>query len=456
MLDQWYVAADVCDTTTCTVASPTLGGGAHAWYVQTWNSAGYGPWSNNGQATNFSTTMPTPPAAAVLTAPVGNIGTNYNPTYTWNKASTAIWYRLYVSGPSGVVLDQWYEAASVCNTTTCTVASPTLGGGAHAWYVQTWNSAGYGPWSNNSQATNFSTTIPTPPAAAVLTAPIGNIGTNYNPTYTWNKVNTAIWYRLYVSGPAGVVLDQWYEAASVCNTTTCTVASPTLGGGAHAWYVQTWNSAGYGPWSNNGQATNFNTTMPTPPAAAVLTAPIGNIGTNYNPTYTWNKVNTAVWYRLYVSGPSGVVVLDQWYAAANICNTTTCTVSSPTIGGGAHAWYVQTWNSAGYGPWSNNGQATNFNTTIPTPPAAAVLTAPIGDIGTNRNPTYTWNKVNAATWYRLYVSGPSGVVVLDQWYAGGQYLQHNHLFCGKPHSRYRLLLMVCADLELRRVRSLEQ
>ena len=404
VLDQWYQAVNVCAGTICSVISPTLAGGNYAWYVQTYNPAGYGPWSNNTQPTNFNTTT-TLPSAAVLTAPKGDIGTNYTPTFTWGKVDTASHYHLYLSGPKGVILDQWYESVSVCNTTTCTVPSPTLGGGSHAWYVQTWNSAGYGPWSNNAQPTNFSTTIPTPPAVAVLTAPLGNIGTNYNPTYTWNKVTTATYYHLYVNGPNGVVLDKWYEASAICTTSTCTVLSPTLGGGAHLWYVQTWNSAGYGPWSNNTQPTNFNTTTLALPAAAVLTAPKGNIGTDYNPTYTWNNVVTATRYRLYVSGPGGVV-LDQWYPAANICGVSTCSVLSPTLGGGAYVWYVQTYNQSGFGPWSNNAQPTDFNTTTPTIPAGAMLTTPTGTIA-SLTPTYTWNRVNMATWYRLYVKGPT-------------------------------------------------
>ncbi len=391
----------------------------HAWYVQTWNPAGYGPWSNNAQPTNFTTAISTPPAAATLIEPKGDIGANYTPTYKWDKVPTALWYRLYVSGPNGkVVLDQWYEGSKVCDTSVCSVLSPTLGGGTHSWFVQTWNPAGYGPWSNNAQPTNFSTTTSLP-TAATLVYPKGDIGTNYNPTYTWNKVPTVTWYRLYVSGPKGkVVLDQWYESSKICLGTIvgseCTVVSPTLGSGVHAWYVQTWNPAGYGPWSNNAQPTNFTTAISTPPAAATLIEPKGDIGANYTPTYKWDKVPTALWYRLYVSGPNGKVVLDQWYEGSKVCDTSVCSVLSPTLGGGTHAWYVQTWNPAGYGPWSNNAQPTNFTTLVPSVPTGAVLTAPKGTI-TTLMPTYQWNRVNMATWYRLYVKGPGGVV-LDQWY----------------------------------------
>ena len=55
-----------------------------------------------------------------------------------------------------------------------------------------------------------------------------------------------------------------------------------------------------------------------------------------------------------------------------------------------------------------------FSTPLPIPPGAATLVSPNGSITTN-NPTYTWNKISAATWYNLYVSGPSGYV-FTQWY----------------------------------------
>ena len=49
----------------------------------------------------------------------------------------------------------------------------------------------------------------------------------------------------------------------------------------------------------------------------------------------------------------------------------------------------------------------------PLPPSAATLTSPNGP--TTNNPTYTWNKVPEATWYNLYVSGPSNYV-FTVWY----------------------------------------
>jgi hypothetical protein len=104
---------------------------------------------------------------------------------------------------------------------------------------------------------------PTPPGKATLVSPNGNIGTN-NPTYRWNAVSGATWYYLWVDGPSGNVIQKWYTAAEAnCTNTTCSVtnATPGLAAGSHTWWIQTWNEAGYGPWSTgmgfaNGQAIN--------------------------------------------------------------------------------------------------------------------------------------------------------------------------------------------------------
>jgi secreted trypsin-like serine protease len=357
----------------------------------------YGTWIN--QSMGLSTT---------LISPSGNIGSNYTPTYTWNAVNTMTWYYLWVDGPSGNVIKQWYTAAEAgCagGTGTCSVTPTTsLGGGSHTWWVQTYNAAGYGPWSSSL---TFSTSAPSTPGSATLVSPNGNIGTK-TPTYTWNQVAGATWYYLWVDGPSGNVIQQWYTSEQAnCNGSTCSVTpTTTLSASSHTWKVQTWNNVGYGPWSD------LMTFAPTLPGKATLISPTNSIGTN-NPGYTWNEVSGATWYYLWVDGPSGNVI-QTWYTAAQAnCNGSTCSVANATPGlsTGSHTWWIQTYNSVGYGPWSD---PMTFSPPMPTLPGKATLNSPTGSIGTN-NPTYTWNAVSGATWYYLWVDGPSGNV-LAQWY----------------------------------------
>jgi hypothetical protein len=88
------------------------------------------------------------------------------------------------------------------------------------------------------------------PGQVTLSAPSGSIGTN-QPSYSWSAVPNATYYYLYVNGPSGNVIKQWYTPAQAnCDDTTCSVIPTTiLGTGAHRWWVQTYNAAGYGPWS---------------------------------------------------------------------------------------------------------------------------------------------------------------------------------------------------------------
>ena len=284
------------------------------------------------------------PGAATLSTPSGNITTNYTPTYTWSQVVSATSYYLWVDGPSGNVILQWYTSAQAnCNGTTCSVTpTTTLGGGTHTWWVQTWNPAGYGPWSAGM---SFSTTVPTVPGAATLSTPTGGPTTNYNPTYTWNEVASSTWYYLWVDGPSENVIKQWYTSAqAACNGTTCSVTpATTLPNGSYTWWIQTWNTGGLGPWSAGKP---FSMTIPA--AATALVANTGN-----PPTYTWNEVPGATYYYLWVDRTSGNVI-KQWFTSAQAnCNGTTCSVTpATTLASGTYTWWVQTWNPVGYGPWS--------------------------------------------------------------------------------------------------------
>jgi hypothetical protein len=446
VLDHWYQAADICPS-TCSVTSPTLGGGTYSWYVQTYGPAGYGPWSNTTgsviQPMRFITSS-TPPAAAILTYPVEgdpmtlpvtgvkDIGPNYTPTYTWNKVVGATYYatyyRLYVAGPSGVVLDQWYKTSDICDRVgapdVCSVVSPALQGGNYDWYVQTYSPAGFGPWSNNVKPMKFHTQTTALPAADLIQprddglADGQYIGKEYNPTYEWNKVEGATYYRLYVASLSNVILDQWYKASDICNsnpTPTCVVGSlgnptPTLGGGRYGWYVMTYGPTGYGSWSNDTQPTKFWTDPQTIPMAAANLSlnRLPNDNQKQKPTYTWDRTPVVTWNHLYVKGSYGVV-LDQWYRSVDVCKGNVCSVVSPTLLENTdYTWWVQTYNSAGYGPW----KSATFK--VQSVSAATTGLLPTGET-TDTAPSYTWNKISTATKYHLYVSGPSGVA-LDQWY----------------------------------------
>jgi hypothetical protein len=334
VIQTWYTAAAVgCpDGTGTCYATPakTLALGSHRWWVQTWNASGYGPWSGS---LDFVLGL------ATLISPSGPI-TTPTPIYSWNPVKESTDYYLWVRSQSGDVIKKWYtstEANCADGISTCSVTPSTvLGFGTHSWWIQTYNSAGYGPWS---AAKEFSI------GTATLISPSGPTATP-TPTYTWNTVTGSTWYYLYVSGPSGVVINRWYKTEELsCNDTTCSVTPSTaLALGNYKWWIQTYNATGYGPWS---AAKDFAVGVVT------LISPSGTIGTG-TPQYSWSFLADATWYRLYVNGPSGSAVIDQWYTTANAhCGAETCWVDSPkALGNGNYTWWIQTYNSGGYGPWS--------------------------------------------------------------------------------------------------------
>jgi hypothetical protein len=346
----WYQGSSLCSGSTCSMASPaTLGGGNHSWWVRTWNSYGYGPWSNS-----MSFNTPGPPPAATLISPSGETSST-KPTFTWNAVSGATWYALYVYNDTTSKTEvgtTWYQSSSVCSGSTCSVTSPaTLGGGEHRWWIRTYNSSGYGPWSDFM---SFKTPGG-PPAQATLVSPAGEV-TSTKPTFTWNAVSEATWYALYVyndSSGTTEVNTKWYQSSSVCSGSTCSVTSPaTLGGGKHRWWIRTYNSSGYGPWSDSMA---FELSDNCHPGTLTLIAPSDTI-TDSMPTFTWSKDAASSWYYLYLrnSSTGRLSTLNGWKQASDVCASTDCSVTpSTSLEPGAYSWWVRPYSSCGgYGDWS--------------------------------------------------------------------------------------------------------
>jgi hypothetical protein len=344
---------DVGNVTSYTVPNDPnfIWGNTYYWQIRASNSGGT-KLANDGVWWIFTTANLV--GRATLISPTGPI-TESKPTYRWNHVTGIAWYYLWINSPTGNVFKQWYDATAICSGGTCAVTPDiTLGSGNFTWWVQTWNSTGYGPWSS---AMSFSlSTIPLP-GAATPASPFGAI-TDTTPAYTWNTVTGATWYYLWVSkvnsdGSLTTVHSKWYESSAACSGATCSItpAGVTLNTGQYRWWIQTWNESGYGPWSS---PMNFGVGAP---GVATLVSPSGGI-TDITPTYTWNNVNASTWYYLWVSQVNGdgsfTTVHSKWYESTAVCSGATCSITPAgvTLSGGNYRWWIQTWNEGGDGPWS--------------------------------------------------------------------------------------------------------
>jgi hypothetical protein len=154
--DQWLQSSDVCKTgDVCIAVSPTLPVDTYEWYVQSYGPAGYGDWSHSGVPMMFYNQAPDFPMGIENLSPSGLV-TTATPTFSWDRDTMAIWYRLYIKGEkSGVVKDQWYRSVDVCFDNTCsvpnaalTVPGVTLAKDDYTWWIQPYSWAGYGSWKS--------------------------------------------------------------------------------------------------------------------------------------------------------------------------------------------------------------------------------------------------------------------------------------------------------------------
>jgi len=195
-----------------------------------------------------------------------------------------------------------------------------------------------------------------PPAAATPIYPSGS--TTANSSFIWTAVPAASGYNLLVNDsqtPTGKIKISFTAADANCaaGIGNCSVSPQVpLSQGQGEWWVQTWNSAGSGPWSDR---MSFTIASDQRPEDAKLISPDGTISTR-TPTYTWYAVPKATWYQVLVNDSTGSPKLLAWYSAeqagcaagVGICSATPTTALANGQGG----WWIQTWNSAGYGPWS--------------------------------------------------------------------------------------------------------
>jgi hypothetical protein len=347
-LDNGTETGYYCDTTGGSSGSPVLSSSSNKVIaIHHFGSSSPPMCTTQNQGVRMDLIWPQVEPYLLQASPFGSID-NYKPTYIWKEMPSATWYYLWVNGPNGNLIKQWYGAADICDAGKCSVSSKIiLKVGAHEWWVQTWSPAGYGPWSSGL---SFNTPVITIPVEPTLISPSGST-TYYYPTYTWNETladaSDGTWYYLWVEGPSGNIIKQWYEASTICDAGVCSVTpNINLSAGNYTFWVQGWNPAGYGPWSNG---VNFNVLLPDP---TTLISPAGDIVSSA-PAYTWNEVPGVTWYYLWVNDPSGNV-LKHWYTSAQAsCNGSSCSITPDiTLNGGAHTWWIQTWNNAGYGPWS--------------------------------------------------------------------------------------------------------
>jgi len=282
---------------------------------------------------------PSMPLPAVRVEPQPGTTLAFAPdVLTWQADPNGIWYHLYLGGPDGMLIEQWYAADEVCAEGVCTLTElPAMVNGAYNWWMAVWG------WDGMTAYDKTTFTIETPPPGLVdRTAPTSGVHTEL----TWTHDPLAMWYRVYLMRNGTVHTDKWYKAVDVCGETVCALSPRTLGNGAYNWWMVAWGPGGMGEWSKVA----FTLEHPAPVAPQRF-APV-DAATVSGPTvdFVWVAPDDAAWYRVFINHEGGKVH-DQWLDGSIACVDGTCT-HSVEFAPGTYNWWMVAWGPGGMGEWT--------------------------------------------------------------------------------------------------------
>jgi hypothetical protein len=167
--------------------------------------------------------------------------------------------------------------------------------------------------------------------------------------------------------------------------------------------------------ANNGAVWSFTTssTAVDPPGSFAKTSPANSAINVMSRVLSWGSSSGATSYQYCFSpnyGDTNCTYLGGWKDVGNV-TTYTLPNDSKFVWGNRYYWEIRASNAGGT-KLADDGTWWSF--TVSDLIGTATLLSPTGVIN-DSTPTYRWNEVPNATWYYLWVEGPSGNV-LKKWY----------------------------------------
>ncbi|MEZ6121772.1 MAG: Calx-beta domain-containing protein [Planctomycetaceae bacterium] len=281
------------------------------------------------------------------------------PTFSWTSMPDIDSYRLFVRVGSTVVID---EPGITGTSFTPTADLPV---GNVRWWIQPTHTSGRtGAWSLSG--TYFSYGRPT------VTGPTGTT-TESRPSITWNPVEGAGTYEVYLLNTDGAGLQQ--RIAGVTGTSLMSVPVPN---GNYRVWTKAWKSDGTpGFWSRP-----FNFVVNAANTGPAITSVVGDRSTfDTTPTLSWTATGASS-FELYLTNGTE--------ERTETVTTTSWTPATP-LTEGIWSWWVQAKDSSGTaGRWSAR-QTVDVS-------GRPVILGPTGST-TDTTPTITWTAVTGASRY---------------------------------------------------------
>jgi hypothetical protein len=363
--------------------------------------------------------------------PVQNVATanttayDGRPTFTWDKTPNGdeLYYNIYtIDANNAFVFDDWYEASAVCLGSNCSATATleqAMSNGAYTFYMRTWGLEGYGPWSGPY---TFTINAPAVPGEPTKISPLtGATETDDDVTFSWNEVADASGYYLYLVGPAGSTpagqMTGMVGDEISCSAGTCEWTVNLSHNGSWSWYLAAFNAAGDGSWGSPPDYDVQSFTLDYQPGAPTN---LNEELMNGDPTFSWDGNPEVEWWNVQVLD-GATTVLNEWYEVDAInemyCNAGSCDLIPPfmILSPKAYTWSVEGWvNNRLTGATSDTLDLSTL--TAPPAPDENNFAIPEGTPVTDTDrPSYQWDPVSGATYYRLEIQDAANVVQYNEW-----------------------------------------
>lgn len=339
--------------------------------------------------------------------------------FQWQPDALAVRYHVRLTGPSGTIVDNWYDENAICTSEVCSLTQPNLVNGSYVLEV-------YGDDQNRSGPKTLvsfvvSVNLATP-GTSVRIEP-ANSFTYIDPIATipfvWENDPLTDQYHIIVLGPEGldVMFYEVYKAADICANGVCVLpAEKFLLNGYYQWWMAGESSEGVmGPFTK----TEFRLFVP-PPALPDGIDVQTDLGT---PIIFLNDDPGSAWYLVYIMNTdTSATELVEWYRKTpDMCSAARCRLVPNFIPkNGNFAVYVQAWGPGGFSMGGSLPQAdgwagpVEFSLAFGIPGIAPGLTVTNPDSG---GPTFYWDSVSGAAYYQLWVGTAELDTIHHDWYS---------------------------------------
>jgi hypothetical protein len=357
------------------------------------------PTATTTAATNVSTT------SATINGTVNPNGTSTSAYFDWGTSTN------YANSTSAIILS---------GTTTQAIHANLTGLSPNTTYH-------YRVAAGSTQGAGFGTDVsfktsptPTPTATPTSTPSVGPPTINspgatsspgpelatLTPTFSWNSVTGATGYGLYIFD-ATTNSFLWQNVGGPRTGTSYTLPTGYLSNNHHAyyWFMTSFSASGESSSSNARyfQAPTPIIGPPTINSPGATSSPGPELAT-LTPTFSWNPVNGATGYGLYIFDLTTNSFLFQNVGGPR--TGTSYTLPSGYLSNNRHAyrWFMSSFSASGE---SSTSDALYFQAPIPIigPPtinSPGTVSSPGPDLATF-TPIFSWNSVSGASGYGLYI-----------------------------------------------------